>query len=195
MTMLNPFLRKVLIVDATISGAACLAFMGGADLTVDLLGLPSQLLFRSGVALIPFVATLVIIMRANAAPTGVVAAIIAIKFAWVAGSLFVGFGPVFAPTLLGKVFVCAQAAMVFLFAELQFVALRRPRLAARRLGASFVLSCFFSRTTTPSVYAGGLFVDQAGKGSVCLQSVNVSPGTPLSMASPWCSQNSTFSSL
>jgi hypothetical protein len=130
MTMLTPFLRKVLIVDATISGAACLAFMGGADLTHELLGLPSQLLFWSGAALIPFVATLVMIIRANAAPTGAMAAIIAINFVWVAGSLFVAFGPMFAPTLIGKVFVCAQAAMVFLFGELQFTALRRPRLAA-----------------------------------------------------------------
>ena len=130
MTMLTPFLRKVLIVDATISGAACLGFMGGADLTHDLLGLPSQLLFWSGVALIPFVATLVMIIRANAAPAGVMAAIIAINFARVAGSLFVAFGPVFPPTLIGKVFVCAQTAMVFLFGELQFTALRRPRLAA-----------------------------------------------------------------
>lgn len=52
------------------------------------------------------------------------------RFAWVAGSLFVAFGPAFAPTLLGKVFACAQAAMVFLLAELHFVALGRPRLAA-----------------------------------------------------------------
>ena len=91
----------------------------------DLLGLPSELLFWSGVALIPFVATLVMVIRPNAAPTGVVAAIVAINFAWVAASLFVAFGPVFAPTLIGKVFVCAQAAMVLLFGELQVTALRR----------------------------------------------------------------------
>jgi hypothetical protein len=48
----------------------------------------------------------------------------------VVGSLFVAFGPAFAPTLLGKVIACAQAAMVFLLTELHFVALRRPRLAA-----------------------------------------------------------------
>ena len=125
MTMISPFLRKILMVDAAVSGAAGLAFIGGADLTHDLLGLPPALLFWSGVALIPFVATLVMVLRANAAPAGVVAAIIATNFAWVAGSLFVAFGPVFAPTLIGKAFVCAQAAMVFLFGELQFTALRR----------------------------------------------------------------------
>ena len=125
MTMISPFLRKVLIADAAISSAAGLAFIGGADLTHDLLGLPSALLFWSGVALIPFVATLVMVIRANAAPVGVVAAIVAINFAWVAASLFVAFGPVFAPSLIGKVFVCAQAAMVFLFAELQITGLRR----------------------------------------------------------------------
>lgn len=130
MTPISAFLRKVLIADAAISGAACLAFIGGADLTHDLLGLPAALLFWSGIALILFVATLVMIIRANAAPAGVISAIIAINFAWVAGSLFVAFGPVFVPSLIGKVFVCVQAAMVFLFGELQFIALRRPRLAA-----------------------------------------------------------------
>ncbi len=125
MTMISPFLRKVLMIDATISGAAGLAFIGGADLTHYLLGLPSALLFWSGVSLIPFVATLVMVIRANTAPAGVLAAIIATNFAWVAASLFVAFGPVFAPTLIGKVFACAQAAMVFLFAEFQITALRR----------------------------------------------------------------------
>jgi hypothetical protein len=125
MQSLTPFLRKVLIADAVISGSAGLALIAGADLTHSLLGLPSPLIFWSGVALVPFIATLVLVIRANAAPAGVLVGIIAINFAWVAASLFVAFGPVFAPTLFGKVFVCAQAAMVLLFAELQVIGLRR----------------------------------------------------------------------
>lgn len=125
MQTLTPFLRKALITDASISGAAGLAFIGGADFTHELLGLPSGLLFWSGVAMLPFIATLVMVIRAGAAPGGVLVGIIATNFAWVAGSLFVAFGPVFAPTLVGQLFVCAQAAMVFLFAELQVIGLRR----------------------------------------------------------------------
>ncbi len=130
MTILTPFLRKVLIADAATSAAAGLLLIGGADLLSGLLGLPSGLLFWSGVALFPFVAALVMVARANAAPAGVIPAIIAINFAWIAGSLFVAFGPIFAPTLIGKVFVCAQAAAVFLLAELQVMGLRRISAAA-----------------------------------------------------------------
>lgn len=125
MTTLTPFLRNVLIADAVTGAGAGLLLIGGADLLSGPLGLPSALLFWSGVALIPFVATLVMVARANAAPAGVIPAIIAINFAWIAGSLYVAFGPTFAPSIIGKVFVCAQAAAVFLLAELQVVGLRR----------------------------------------------------------------------
>jgi hypothetical protein len=108
-----------------ISGAAALAMIGGADFTHDLLGLPSGLIFWAGIACVPFVAVLAVIVRAGAAPAGVIPAIVALNFAWVAGSLYVAFGPSFTPSLLGQVFVCAQAAMVFLFAELQVIGLRR----------------------------------------------------------------------
>ncbi len=125
MPALNSYLKKALIADAVVSGAATLAMIGGADLTAGLFGLPSALLFWSGVAMIPFVALLTMVIRAGAAPTGLIVAVIAINFAWVAASLFVAFGPAFAPSLLGKIFVCAQAAIVLVFGELQIMGLRR----------------------------------------------------------------------
>jgi hypothetical protein len=130
MQTLNPFLRKALIADAVVSGAATVAMIGGADLTHSLFGLPSGLLFWAGVAMIPFVATLGLIIRANAAPAPLIVTIIGINFAWVAASLYVAFGPTFAPSLLGQVFVCAQAATVLLFAELQVMGLRRASATA-----------------------------------------------------------------
>jgi hypothetical protein len=125
MTRINSYLRKVLAADAVISSAAGLAMIGGADLTRGLFGLPSGLIFWAGVAIVPFVTALALIVRAGAAPAGVVPTLVAINFAWVAGSLYVAFGPSFAPTLLGQVFVCAQAATVFVLAELQVIGLRR----------------------------------------------------------------------
>ena len=59
-----------------------------------------------------------------------VPAIIATNFAWVAGSLYVAFGPTFAPTVPGQVFVCGQAAVVLILAELQVMSLRRGRRTA-----------------------------------------------------------------
>ena len=51
-------------------------------------------------------------------------AIIALNVLWVVGSAVVLFGFV-APTLLGYAFVIAQAIVVGVFAELQFIGLRR----------------------------------------------------------------------
>lgn len=124
------YLKKVLIADAAISGAAAVAMMAGSTFLPALLGLPAELLLWAGVALIPFVAGLVLVIRQREIAPGVVVAIIAINIAWVVASLVVAFGPVFAPTLFGKVFVVAQAAVVALFAELQIIGLRRARAAA-----------------------------------------------------------------
>lgn len=130
MPALSSYLRKVLLADTVVSGAAGLAMIGGADFTHELLGLPSALLFWAGVALIPFVTMLAMIVRAGRAPTWLIAAIIVTNFAWVAGSLFVAFGPAFAPSLFGQIFIVAQAAIVGLFAELQFMGLRRAAATA-----------------------------------------------------------------
>ena len=130
MPALTSYLRKVLLADAVVSGGAGLAMIGGADFTHGLLGLPSPLLFWAGVALVPFVTLLALIVRAGHAPAALIAGIIITNFAWVAGSLFVAFGPAFAPTLLGQSFVVAQAAIVAVFAELQIMGLRRASATA-----------------------------------------------------------------
>lgn len=124
---MSSYLKKVLIADAAISAAAAIAMMAGSAFLPALLGLPSELLLWAGVALIPFVAGLFLVLRQPQVARGAVVAIIAINIAWVLASLVVAFGPVFAPTLLGKVFVVAQAAAVALFAELQIIGLRRSR--------------------------------------------------------------------
>jgi hypothetical protein len=130
MPALSSYLRKALLADAVVSGAACLAMIAGADITHGLLGLPSALLFWSGVALIPFIVMLAMVVRAGRAPGGLIVTIIALNFAWVAASLWVALGPAFAPTLLGKVFIVAQAATVAIFAELQIIGLRRASATA-----------------------------------------------------------------
>lgn len=127
MTPLSPFLRNAIIADLAMGVVAAAAMIGGADLTHGLFGLPSGLLFWSGAALIPFAVALAMILRSNS--TAGVPYLIGANFAWVAASLYVAFGPSFAPTLLGQAFVCVQAAAVFVLAELQVIGLRRGRLA------------------------------------------------------------------
>ena len=123
MTTLSPFLRNVLIADAVTGVGAGIALIAGADFTHELLGLPSALLFWAGVALVPFIGMLAYAIRSNS--TAIVPWIIGINFAWVAGSLYVAFGPTFAPTLMGQLFVCVQASAVFFLAELQVIGMRR----------------------------------------------------------------------
>ena len=54
-----------------------------------------------------------------------VQAIIAMNVLWVAGSVLVLVGGFTSPTVLGYAFVIAQAVVVGVFAELQFIGLRR----------------------------------------------------------------------
>jgi hypothetical protein len=130
MTVLNSYLRKALLADAIVSGMASAGMIAGSGLVAAPFGLPSELLLWAGIACVPFVALIAFVLRSETAPAGVVIAIIAINIAWVIASLIVAFGPVLAPTLIGKVFVVAQAATVALFAELQIIGLRRARATA-----------------------------------------------------------------
>lgn len=121
----TPFLRNVLHADALISGAAGLLMMLGAPLLSPLLELPAQLLFWAGLVLVPFVAMLVVIARRATVSKLVMIDIIAINVLWVVASFCLLVSGVVAPNALGIAFVVAQALAVAVFAELQFIGIRR----------------------------------------------------------------------
>jgi hypothetical protein len=125
-----PFLRNVLNADALISGAAGILMMLGAPLLSPLLELPAELLFWAGLALVPFVAMLVVIARRPTVSKLVLIDIVAINALWVVGSFALLVSGVVQPNLLGIAFVAAQALTVAVFAELQFVGIRRAASAA-----------------------------------------------------------------
>jgi hypothetical protein len=117
------FLRRALLADAGMTGAAGLLMLFGADVLAPLLGLPSALLRTAGAALIPFVAYVAYVgTRERLAPPAVWT-VIACNALWAAGSLLLLAW--LAPTLLGYVFVVAQATAVAVFGELEFIGLRR----------------------------------------------------------------------
>lgn len=126
----TPFLRNALNADALISGAAALLMMGGASLLSPFLELPASLLFWAGLALVPFVAMLVVVARRETVSRLVLIDIIAINALWVVGSFALLLSGMVSPNLLGILFVAAQAVTVGLFAELQFIGLRRAAVAA-----------------------------------------------------------------
>ncbi|PWK75715.1 hypothetical protein [Aminobacter sp. AP02] len=126
----TPFLRNVLFADALVSGAAGIVMILGASLLAPLLELPAQLLFWAGMVLVPFVAMLVAIARRATVSRLLMIDIIAINALWVVGSFGLLVSGIVQPNVLGIAFVIVQALTVAVFAELQFVGIRRAAAAA-----------------------------------------------------------------
>ncbi len=125
----SPFLRNALVADAVATGATVILAIAGASVLGPLLGLPQGLLFWAGVALVPFVALLLVTARRTVVSRLVLIEIIAVNALWVVASFALLFSGSVEPNLLGIAFVTAQALTVALFAELQFMGLRRSAAA------------------------------------------------------------------
>jgi hypothetical protein len=121
----SPFLRKSLMLDAVATGATAVLLIAGAGLLEGLLGLPVALMREAGLILVPFVAFVAWVGTREGVARGVVWTIIAANALWVAASIGLLVGGWVAPTALGYAFVIAQAAVVALFAELQYAGLKR----------------------------------------------------------------------
>lgn len=125
----SPFLRNVLNADAVISGAAGLLMIVGAPFVAPLTGLPSGLLVGAGLLLVPFVALLVVLARKQSVSRMMIIDIIVINALWVAASVGLLLSGYVTPNAFGVAFVLAQALAVAIFAELQFIGLRRSSAA------------------------------------------------------------------
>src|SRR5688500_19306680 len=131
---ISSFLRRALVVDAVISGVTALLLVLAAGMLAPWLEVPEPLLRYAGVVLIPFVIYVALVARRDVVPRASVLAIIGLNFAWVAASLWLLLGGPIHPNAFGYAFIIAQALAVALFAEVQYVGLRRsdlPRVAAR----------------------------------------------------------------
>ncbi len=126
----NTFLRYALLADAIASGATGPLLIAGADPLTGLLGLPVTLMREAGLLLVPYVALVAFVGTRETISRPAVQAIIALNVLWVAGSIGLLVSGWVAPTALGYAFVIAQAIVVGVFAELQFVGLRRSEAAA-----------------------------------------------------------------
>ena len=125
---ISSFLRRALIVDAIVSGATALLLVFAAGILAPWLRVPEPLLRYAGVVLIPFVIYLAFVARRDVVPRPSVLAIIGLNFAWVAASLCLLLGGPIQPNAFGYAFIIAQALAVALFAEVQYVGLRRSDL-------------------------------------------------------------------
>jgi len=123
----SPFLRKSLLLDAAASGATAALLIAAAGLLDGLLGLPVALMREAGLILVPFVGFVAWVGTREVVARGAVWSIIVANALWVAASIGLLVGGWVAPTVLGYAFVIAQAAVVALFAELQYAGLKRPQ--------------------------------------------------------------------
>lgn len=119
------FLRRVLMADAGVSAAVGALMAAGAGPLQRLTGLPASLLIPAGLALLPYAAYLVWIATRRALPRVAVWLPIALNVLWAFECSWVAFGGMFAPSGYGEAFLAVQVVTVLVFAELEFVGLRR----------------------------------------------------------------------
>jgi hypothetical protein len=125
--MINPsvFLRRAILADAIVSGAMALLLTFGAGALAPLLNLPEALLRETGLFLIAYAALVGWLGTRASMPKTLVVIVIAGNAAWTIASITLLFSGAFTPNLLGEAFVAIQAIAVGVFAELQYIGLRR----------------------------------------------------------------------
>ncbi len=125
--LVSRFVRNVLLADAAVSAAAgAVMALGGAALQA-LLGLPGSLLVPAGLLLFPYAAVLVWLSRRERLPRAALWVLVVGNLLWAMECVVIALGHGYAPSVLGQVFLALQAIAVGVFAELQFICLRRPQ--------------------------------------------------------------------
>ncbi|MBI5318780.1 hypothetical protein [Bradyrhizobium sp.] len=125
--MINPssFLRRALIADAIFSGVAALGFALGAGAFAPLFNLPEIFLREVGLFLITYAAFVGWLGSRQTPMKALVLVVIAGNAAWTLGSIALLFSGAVSPNALGMAMVVAQAIATGVFAELQFIGLRK----------------------------------------------------------------------
>src|SRR5262249_26671742 len=125
--MINPssFLRRALIADAIFSGVAALGFTFGAGAFASLFNLPEVFLREVGLFLIAYAAFVGWLGTRQSMMKALALIVIVGNAAWTLGSIALLFSGSVSPNLLGMVMVVAQAIATGVFAELQYIGLRK----------------------------------------------------------------------
>jgi hypothetical protein len=125
--MIQPslLLRRAILADAVFSGASALLLSLGAGALAPLLNLPEALLRETGLFLVAYAALVGWLGTRQAMPKPLVWTVIAGNAAWTVASIALLFSAAVTPNLLGAAAVAMQAIAVGVFAELQYVGLRR----------------------------------------------------------------------
>lgn len=126
------FLRRVLLLDAVASGAMGVGLLLLAATLAPLLELPEALLREAGIVLIPF-AAFVGFLSTREHPSRIgVWLVISANAIWTIDSIALSFTSFVAPNAFGHAFIIVQAIAVGVFAELEYLGLRKSALAIAR---------------------------------------------------------------
>ena len=121
----STFLRRALLADSVFSGIAALGFTFGAGAFATMFDLPEALLRETGVFLIVYAALVGWLAARRAVPKPLVLLVVIGNAAWTIGSIALLFSGAVSPNLAGELMIVAQAIATGVFAELQYVGLRR----------------------------------------------------------------------
>ena len=125
--MIHPslLLRRALLADALFSGVSAVLLAFGAAMLAPRFDLPDALLREAGLFLIAYTALVGWLASRSAVPKALVMLVIVGNAAWTLGSIALLFSGAVAPNVLGMVMVVAQAIATGVFAELQYIGLRK----------------------------------------------------------------------
>jgi hypothetical protein len=121
----STFLRRTLFADAIFSGVAALGFTFGASAFAGLFSLPEALLRETGLFLIAYAALVGWLASRVSVPRSLVLLVVIGNAAWTIGSIALLFSGAVSPNLAGELMVVAQAIATGVFAELQYLGLRK----------------------------------------------------------------------
>ena len=125
--MIHPstFLSRALLADAIFSGVSAVGLTLGAGMLAPFLNLPEALLRETGLFLIAYTALVGWLASRSSVPKALVLLVIVGNAAWTLGSFALLFSGAVSPNLLGQLVTVAQAIATGVFAELQYVGLRK----------------------------------------------------------------------
>jgi hypothetical protein len=120
-------LRLALRLDAAASGALGVVGLAAAPLLTDLLGVPATGLRGTGTFFVAYAVTLVVLAARRTIPRPAVWTVVVGNLSWSVGSIAAVMAARGSLTALGVGVVLVLAAAVAVFAELQWMGLRRAR--------------------------------------------------------------------
>ena len=125
--MIHPstLLSRAQLADAIFSGVSAAGLTLGAGLFAPLLNLPEAFLRETGLFLIAYTALVGWLGTRPSVLKALVLFVVAGNAAWTLASIALFFSGAVNPNLLGEIVVVAQAIATGVFAELQYIGLRR----------------------------------------------------------------------